>query len=203
MLLLLSTFLLLFRHLHHLGTIQCPVTWISMVRSPVDWIVSRFRWLNKIFLFYQNSKWLFRKCFSPSQIWPEALVLIPTVLRAVGNGDCVGANGGGVEDQRLEWLHSGCWSWVPPKEGQGDIDTVFTATQACQRLGTCQWPTCVGRRASAGRWGARRRWWRPRGMWRRLTLSSGLSSSWMPRWQFSKKDFHTSSKGLAISTMAN
>ena len=34
---------LLCRHVHYLGTIQCRVTWISMVRSPVDWIVSRFR----------------------------------------------------------------------------------------------------------------------------------------------------------------
>ena len=32
------------RHVHFLGSpLLCPVTWISMVRSPVDWHVSRFR----------------------------------------------------------------------------------------------------------------------------------------------------------------
>ena len=31
------------RHVHYLGRTNCSATWITMVRHPVDWIVSRFR----------------------------------------------------------------------------------------------------------------------------------------------------------------
>ena len=31
------------RHVHYLGRTNCSATWITMVRHPVDWIASRFR----------------------------------------------------------------------------------------------------------------------------------------------------------------
>ena len=31
----------------HFLPLECPVTWFSMVRNPVDWFVSRFRYVSK------------------------------------------------------------------------------------------------------------------------------------------------------------
>ena len=58
---------------------------------------------------------------STTQIWPEALILIQTVQRAVSNGRCARTNWRRVEEEGPECLHPERWSRVPSNNWEGSV----------------------------------------------------------------------------------